>query len=46
MDDFNSLLDSMDELTAEEEAKAAEVEEKPIVQDALDAADSLSTGVA
>ncbi len=37
MDDFNSLLDSMDELTAEEEAKAAEVEEKPIVQDALDA---------
>lgn len=36
MDDFNSLLDSMDELTAEE-AKVAEVEEKPIVQDALDA---------
>ena len=37
MDDFTGLLDSMDELSAEEEAKATEVEDKPIVQDALDA---------
>ena len=38
MDDFNSLLDSMDELTAEEEAKSSvEIEDTPITQDALDA---------